>query len=80
MRNIADVIGEAVKVEGVPEPLKKSLLHILNEKLAYCPPEHIGLMWHECQLFINGHMPKDPKSLVPWQKDFLKVWTGKDWQ
>ena len=49
MRNIADVIEESIKVEGVPESLKKSLLHILKEKVAYCPPEQMGLMWHESQ-------------------------------
>jgi len=80
MRNIAEVIEEAVKVEGVPESLKKNLLHILKEKVAYCPPEQMGLMWHESQIYINGHMPKDPKNLLRWQKNFLKVWTGKDWQ
>ena len=78
MRKLDDVIVEASAVEGVPSVLKDRLNYILKERIPYCPPESVGLMWHESQVYINSFMPGNPKELVDWQKKFLKVWTGKD--
>jgi hypothetical protein len=78
MRKIDDVINEVLTMEEVPDGLKDRLRHVLEEKLPWCPPENVGLMWHECQIFVNGYLPRDPKELVDWQRKFLKVWTGRD--
>jgi hypothetical protein len=79
MRKIDEVIKQAVAIDGIPESLKNRLNYILNEKVAWCPPENMGMMWGECQIAINAHLPSKPEDLIPWQKTFLKVWTGKEW-
>lgn len=78
MRSLTKVISEVCLVENIPEGLKNSFIYVQKEKLPWCPPENERIWWAYCHSILIKYLPTNPAELNEWQKNFLKIWTGKD--